>query len=245
MGRAGLRASGAAVTNNFSATIPVEHMAAANAELEAQGHGPGNFSVPLRDGAAEATHAGLHAWGDPVFLAHVQALDYTGLVVTTGDNTAPNFEEHTQAQALEWGDQTEWFENPIMKGDERDHTGKTWVSLVDYNVWEPPIYYLEVVESGYPAWVQPVGAPAYPLEYRVTHNGSDWESTTPDNVWEPGVFGWTELVAPEPGAWAPGQAVSVGDLRTYQGTTYRCLLGHTTQSDWTPDVVPTLWEAVE
>ena len=27
--------------------------------------------------------------------------------------------------------------NPYMKGDKVKHNGKTWVSLVDNNVWEP------------------------------------------------------------------------------------------------------------
>lgn len=232
---------------NFSATIPVEHMAAANAELEAQGHGPGNFSVPLRTGSAEATHAGLHAWGDPVFLAHVQALDYTGLEITTGDNTAPNFSTHVRARALERGGQTEWFADPIMKGDERTADGKTWESLIDWNVWPPPLGWREVVETGHPAWVQPSGAhDAYALGDRVTHAGSDWESTHPANVWEPGSWGaeslWTELVEPDPGAWAPGQSVVVDDLRTYQGVTYRCIQSHTTQRGWHPPAVPALWE---
>ena len=27
--------------------------------------------------------------------------------------------------------------NPYMKGDKVTHNGKTWVSLIDNNVWEP------------------------------------------------------------------------------------------------------------
>ena len=30
--------------------------------------------------------------------------------------------------------------NPYMKGDKVTHNGKTWVSDVDYNVWEPGEY---------------------------------------------------------------------------------------------------------
>lgn len=30
--------------------------------------------------------------------------------------------------------------NPYMKGDKVTHLGKTWVSDVDYNVWEPSVY---------------------------------------------------------------------------------------------------------
>lgn len=30
--------------------------------------------------------------------------------------------------------------NPYMKGDKVTHLGKTWVSDIDYNVWEPGVY---------------------------------------------------------------------------------------------------------
>lgn len=30
--------------------------------------------------------------------------------------------------------------NPYMKGDKVTHLGKTWISDVDYNVWEPSVY---------------------------------------------------------------------------------------------------------
>lgn len=44
-------------------------------------------------------------------------------------------------------------------------------------------------------------------------------------------------------AWKAGEAVVVGDRRYYNGNWYTCLQSHTTQADWTPDVVPALWEA--
>jgi len=46
----------------LAATIPVSSMAAANAELEAKGFGPRNFSIPAYTGAAP-THACLHCGG--------------------------------------------------------------------------------------------------------------------------------------------------------------------------------------
>lgn len=52
------------------------------------------------------------------------------------------------------------------------------------------------------------------------------------------------IVVPDTTEWAPGQVVAVGDLRTYQGTTYRCVQAHTTQAGWMPPVVPALWEVV-
>jgi hypothetical protein len=42
-------------------------------------------------------------------------------------------------------------------------------------------------------------------------------------------------------AWAPGVAYKTGDLVTFEGSTYQCIQGHTSQSDWSPSVVPALW----
>ena len=41
--------------------------------------------------------------------------------------------------------------------------------------------------------------------------------------------------------WEVGTAYSVGDRRQYGGLLYRCVQAHTSQADWTPDVVPALW----
>lgn len=37
--------------------------------------------------------------------------------------------------------------NPYMTGDKVTHNGKTWVSTVDNNVWEPSVYGWEEIES--------------------------------------------------------------------------------------------------
>ena len=42
--------------------------------------------------------------------------------------------------------------------------------------------------------------------------------------------------------WAPDQVVKVGDLRSWDDTVVECIQAHTTQADWTPDVVPALWK---
>ena len=43
----------------------------------------------------------------------------------------------------------EWVQpdssNPYMIGDKVTHNGKTWVSVIDYNVWEPGVYGWEEV----------------------------------------------------------------------------------------------------
>lgn len=177
----------------FTATIAVAGVEAANAALAAAGHGAKCFSVPLRTGPGEATHVGLHSWDVPGFRAAVAAIP--GVQITDGSGFDVTFGAHCAAQALEWTDPTFWFENPVMTGDRRTHGGKLWESLVDFNVWTPPVAWREIVVEGYPAWVQPTGAhDAYPLGARVTHNGQDWENTgSAANVWEPGVFGWVVI----------------------------------------------------
>ena len=37
--------------------------------------------------------------------------------------------------------------NPYMKGDKVKHNGSTWISMMDYNVYEPGVYGWEVVEE--------------------------------------------------------------------------------------------------
>lgn len=41
--------------------------------------------------------------------------------------------------------------------------------------------------------------------------------------------------------WEAGVALKVGDFVSYSGTTYMCIQSHTTQADWTPNVVPALF----
>lgn len=74
------------------------------------------------------------------------------------------------------------------------HTGLTWRSLVDANVWEPGIANW-AVESGeeWPAWVQPTGSTdAYPAGAKVSHLDKHWTSDVDANVWQPSIYGWTE-----------------------------------------------------
>lgn len=45
-------------------------------------------------------------------------------------------------------------------------------------------------------------------------------------------------------AWASGVGYTVGDKVRYGDVLYRCLMGHTSQDTWTPDVSPSLWAQV-
>ena len=106
------------------------------------------------------------------------------------DATAALMENaHTDGAA--WVQPTE-AHNAFPKGATVTHAGKTWLSLIPANVWQPGVSgWREVVASGPAAWVQPLGAhDAYPLGAQVTHKGKTWTSTTAANIWEPGVYGW-------------------------------------------------------
>lgn len=74
------------------------------------------------------------------------------------------------------------------------HGGKTWESLIPFNVWAPGVSgWREVVAVGYPAWVQPTGAhDAYTKGARVSFEGSDYESLIDGNIWSPTGYpaGW-------------------------------------------------------
>lgn len=41
--------------------------------------------------------------------------------------------------------------------------------------------------------------------------------------------------------WIADEAVTVGDIRSYDGKLYKVVQAHTTQADWTPDATPALW----
>ena len=41
--------------------------------------------------------------------------------------------------------------------------------------------------------------------------------------------------------WETDTDYAVGDRRKYNGTLYKCLTAHTSQTTWTPDVSPSLW----
>lgn len=99
-------------------------------------------------------------------------------------------------------------------------------------------------------WVQPVGGhDAYPKGWQVTHDGKTYQSKIPANVWPPGQDPDGNLWEPltpvaTPGEWAAGLDVTVGQIVTYEGQSYRCVQAHHTQAGWTPPVVPALWAVV-
>lgn len=100
------------------------------------------------------------------------------------------------------------------------------------------------------AWVQPQGGhDAYPKGHTVMVDGKTYRSKVPANVWPPGQDPngalW-EAVTPAvvQGEWAAGMDVTVGQIVTYEGQSYRCVQAHRTQAGWTPPAVPALWAVV-
>ena len=45
-------------------------------------------------------------------------------------------------------------------------------------------------------------------------------------------------------AWVVGKAYAVGNRAQYNGTLYKCIQAHTSQSDWMPSATPALWKTV-
>lgn len=181
------------------AYISATDLAAVNDYLSARGHGEGNFSVPLSSDGSAADYTGCHWWSIPAFDADMQAAAQIYAIEIVDDGVrGPGvaFGAEASALGLRWEDPALWFENPVMTGDQRTYDGKTWESLIDFNVWSPPVGWREVVSEGYPEWVQPSGShDAYNIGDRVTFEGSDYESLINANVWSPTVLpsGWQLL----------------------------------------------------
>ena len=83
-----------------------------------------------------------------------------------------------------------------LNGNIVSHNGKNWVSLLDWNVWEPGVAnWREDVEEGEgpAAWVQPTGAlDTYNVGDQVTFEGAVYESLIANNNYSPTDYpqGW-------------------------------------------------------
>lgn len=104
------------------------------------------------------------------------------------------------AKGVKPGD--EWVQptdasNAYPKDWESTRAGKTWISLVSGNVWEPGVsaWREKVEEPGVPEFVQPTGAhDAYQTGDKVTFEGSVYTSNIDNNTWSPSAYpaGWTK-----------------------------------------------------
>jgi hypothetical protein len=201
------------------ATVALADLAAVNAALEAQGFGPGNFSVPAY-GATGATHAALHCWDSPAFLAALQALP--AVTVTTGEDDPQGLTAAAiAAVGATWGAQVE----PLP--DSGTVTAGAIYRLGDDEpgLWSVIQTHSRSVYGGdpsqYPAlmrrlrnpyvaepWRQPIDQyDAYRLVNPFTgepdealHGGEHYVTDRDNNVWEPGTSdsGW-RIKGTEPG----------------------------------------------
>jgi hypothetical protein len=195
--------------SNFSASIPVADMQAANTTLEELGHGPNNFSVPAYAGPSPSAGL-LHAWGDPVFEAAVAAID--GVIINQGEDPAQTTTDAASAAGATWGQDALPLTGTVTPGLYKDADGVLWWVIQSYNTATYPnplvipalIRVAKIPGEALP-WQQPIDQyDAYKLVNPFTgmgdyslHKGVKWQVTAADgagnNVWEPGVFGWSNI----------------------------------------------------
>ena len=60
--------------------------------------------------------------------------------------------------------------------------------------------------------------------------------------WSPADLAAHLVAIPDNDEWQPQAAYQVDDEVTYEGMTYRCLQGHTSQNGWEPPNTPALWD---
>ena len=181
--------------SGFSATVSVEHLDAANADLVALGHGP-CFSLPMAPDAGGATHAGFHAWHDPAFRAAVEALDPAYGVVTrddAGETPPQQFTALAQGIGIPWPPADDWMDHLPEIGDEHEFDGQTWRNLMAGNPYLPP-YGWELIAAP-PApddpWTEGM---AYEVGDRRTYDGRLWECVVAHTAFVGA--GWTPPASP-------------------------------------------------
>lgn len=200
--------------SDFSASIPVANMQAANDLLNntanapgKKSFGPNNFSVPSYEVGPSPSFGLLHAWGDAEFEAAVAAIP--GVVIQQElDNPIVT----TSALAGEWSADAKPLTGTVTPGLYKDAKNVLWWVIQSYNTATypdpaliPALIRMAKVPGEVLPWVQPIDQyDAYKLVNaftgkpdQCTHNGFTWKVTQADgsgnNVWEPGVFGWTKI----------------------------------------------------
>ena len=197
---------------NFSASISVVNMAAANVTLAGTeqnptGFGPNNFSVPAYVGPSP-TVALLHCWDNPAFEAAVRAI--AGVTVINGSDPATITKDAATVKGATWGTDAAPLTGTVTPGLYRDAAGDLWWVIQSYNTAiypDPTVLPALIRKAKRPGvaqpWVQPLDQydaykllnPFTSLPDTCTHNGNTWKVAQADgagnNVWEPGAFGWS------------------------------------------------------
>lgn len=186
---------------SICAIIPVASLDAANSTLETAGFGPRNFSVPAY-GATGATHAALHAWGDPAFVAAVKATPGVVWEESEGDPVSRT-QALIAAQGAKWGDQAPALPTTgnVTAGSLYRFEDGVWsviqtFSRTTYGA-HPSTYPALIRKLRDPhkaeAWRQPIDQyDSYKLVNPFTgkadtalHGGKTWRTKVDNNVWEP------------------------------------------------------------
>lgn len=200
------------MSSNFSASIPVANMQAANTTLQNAGYGPNNFSVPAYGGPTPSVGL-LHAWGDPEFEAAVAAIP--NVTITQGTDPIAMTEAAATSKGAKWGANAPQLPSSgnVTAGSLYQFDNLLWsviqtFSRTTYNA-HPSTYASLIRRVHTPGelqpWVQPTDQyDAYKLlnpfngkPDQCTYGGFTWKVTQADgsgnNVWQPGVFGWTKV----------------------------------------------------
>jgi len=126
---------------NFSASIAVANMAAANATLQGTvenptGFGPNNFSVPAYAGQSPNVPL-MHCWNDPVFEAAVRAIP--GVTVVNGDDPPTITSAAATANGAIWGTDAVTLTGTVTPGLYKDAAGVLWWVIQSYNTATYPL----------------------------------------------------------------------------------------------------------
>ena len=205
--------------SNFSASIPVANMQAANDLLDNTAqtpgkvfYGPNNFSVPAYAGPTPSVGL-LHAWGDPEFEAAVAAIP--NVTITQGTDPIAMTEAAATSKGAKWGANAPQLPSSgnVTAGSLYQFDNLLWsviqtFSRTTYNA-HPSTYASLIRRVHTPGelqpWVQPTDQyDAYKLlnpfngkPDQCTYGGFTWKVTQADgagnNVWQPGVYGWAKV----------------------------------------------------
>ena len=95
----------------------------------------------------------------------------------------------------QWSDPRLWAFSNVMTGDQREFGGKTYESLIDFNVWSPTQYpagWAEVVAPEPPATPEWTVGTAYSVGDEVTYQGATYRCLQAHTA----LAGWTPVVVP-------------------------------------------------
>lgn len=194
----------------IAASIPVGNLAAANAELEAKGFGPRNFSIPVYTTGPAPTHATMHCGGNVPdvggnnWLATIKALDGVQFYDPDEPEAEPISAPKDRVRdacpsGSKFGFDAEPLAGSVTAGNlyytvEGDSRLLWWViQSYDADVYSDPVIIPALVRRArvpgqIEPWIQPIDQyDAYKLENpftgepdRVTHAGQTWEVTQAD-----------------------------------------------------------------